>query len=106
MDFMALIDGIEIRDIVTVLGYLLGSGGLLGSVYLLIKLRPEARQITVVAAQGALIVQTGVIDALREEINRLNDKIDALEVDNDRLRARMRLLEGTIEAGGKVDKTP
>lgn len=67
--------------ILTVIGFL-GSGGILGGIYALLKLRPEAGQITVTAAQGAVVVQTGVITNLQDEIARLNNKVDQLEMEN------------------------
>lgn len=57
---------------------LLGSGFLTG-LYVLLKVRVEAGQITVTAAEGAVIVQTGVIDSLKAELERLEKKITKLE---------------------------
>lgn len=54
---------------------LLGGGGIYG----IFRVRPEAAQISVSAAQGAVIVQTGVIDSLREENKRLADRLSELE---------------------------
>lgn len=75
-------------------------GGFLSGVYALLKLRPEAGQITVTAAQGALIVQTGVIESLREELQRLAAEIQELRQDleferdeKEKLRLRIRDLE-------------
>lgn len=50
-------------------------GGVVGAFVTLIKARPEAGQIVVTAAQGALIVQTGVIENLQREIVRLNQEL-------------------------------
>lgn len=55
---------------------IIGSGGLAGAVVALIKVRPEATRITVDAAEGAVVVQTGVITDLRNENERLNDLIE------------------------------
>lgn len=49
----------------------IGSGGIVASVVALLKVRPEAGQIVVTAAQGALIVQSGVIEELRKELDRV-----------------------------------
>lgn len=68
----------------------IGSGGIFGGIYTLLKLRPEAGQITVTAAQGALIVQTGVIDNLREEIVRLREDVARLTAENRTLWERVR----------------
>lgn len=54
-------------------------GSLVAGVVALYKVRPEAGQIVVSAAQGALLVQTGVIDNLKLEIKRLNDELVALK---------------------------
>lgn len=85
----------------------LGGGGLIGAVVALLKLKPEAGQITVVAAQGALVVQTGVIEQLREENERLRARLDAIEtelaksgnlaLDNYRLRQRVTELEREVK---------
>lgn len=64
-----------------VIGWIVGAGGLGGLLIAIIKLRPEAGQIAVTAAQGAVIVQTGVIDDLQEELSRQKDKVAALERD-------------------------
>ena len=64
-------------------------GGAVGAVVALYKVRPEAGQIVVTAAQGALIVQTGVIDNLKKEIERLNGEINDLKKENDDLRSRV-----------------
>ncbi len=44
---------------------LLGGGGIAA----VLKARPEAGQISVTAAQGAVVVQSSVIDDLREQMN-------------------------------------
>lgn len=75
-------------------------GGFLSGVYALLKLRPEAGQITVTAAQGALIVQTGVIESLREELQRLageiqelRQELEAERKEKENLRIRIKDLE-------------
>ncbi len=71
---------------------LLGGGG----VYALVKVRPEASKISVDAAQGAVIVQTGVIDSLREENQRLAQRLSEVErtpADVNALMARVQQLE-------------
>jgi len=69
-------------DLLTVTITLAGGGGVLGGLYALLKLRPEAGQITVSAAQGAIIVQTGVIENLQKEITRLSQHHTELEMEN------------------------
>lgn len=66
------------ESIVTIAVSVIGTGGLFGGIYALLKLRPEAGQITVSAANGALIVQTGVIDSLREELARVRTENERL----------------------------
>ena len=61
-------------------------GGFLGGIYALLKLRPEAGQITVTAAQGAVIVQTGVIDTLKSELTRAQGRIEALEAEQSKVQ--------------------
>lgn len=88
------------HEVIQIIIYILGSSGFLGGIYMLLKLRPEAGQITVTAAQGAIIVQTGVIDTLRAEIKRMEERFDEqeqrlkdLQEENNQLRARLRDLE-------------
>lgn len=82
-----------------ILSSILGSG-FLSAIYMLLKLRPEAGQITVTAAQGAVIVQTGVIENLRIEMERLREELAEVRIvlqkttqENDSLRVRIRILE-------------
>lgn len=56
-----------------------GLGALIGAIVALLKIRPEAGQIAVSAAQGAVIVQTHVIDNLRTEQVRLQEIVEGLE---------------------------
>ncbi len=86
-----------IRDLAPYVIAALGGGGLFGAVIALLKLRPEAGQITVVAAQGALVVQQGVLDNVLNENKRLRDQVDALETENRELRARLILLERRLD---------
>jgi hypothetical protein len=58
----------------TIMSFVFG-GGIVALVTAIFKVRPEAGQIVVTAAQGALLVQTGVIDNLKKEISRLNDEL-------------------------------
>lgn len=69
-----------------------GFAALIGAIVALYKVRPEAGQIAVTAAQGAVIVQTGVIDSLREELRRLESEVsDLQERTSAALRERNRL---------------
>lgn len=85
-----------------ILGFLL-SGGFLAGIYAILKIRPEAGQITVTAAQGAVIVQSGVIDSLKEELIRLSGEITELRqeleierAENKGLRTRIKNLESNL----------
>jgi hypothetical protein len=55
-------------DMTTVLVALLG-GGFVSGVTALLKFKPEKDAVVVSAAQGAVVVQSGVIDALQEELH-------------------------------------
>ena len=68
-----------LSDWVPVIVTVLGGGGIVGAIVAFLKIRPEAGQIAVVASQGALIVQTGVIETLREENSQLRDRMEELE---------------------------
>lgn len=53
-----------------IISFILG-GGLTGAIVAWYKVKPEAGSIIITAAQGALVVQTGVIENLKKEIDRL-----------------------------------
>lgn len=65
--------------VVQVLVAILGSGGVIGAIVAIMKVRPEAGQIAVDAANGAIVVQTGVIDTLRKENQLLRERMEDLE---------------------------
>lgn len=78
--------------VVPVLAVLVGGGGLVA--YL--RLRKESPNIVVQAAQGAVIVQSGVIESLQEEIRSLRGQVRDLErrdTEAAQLHARVRELE-------------
>ncbi len=58
-----------------------------GSVVALFRVGADRGKVVIEAAQGAVIVQTGVIEALQEELNRLKEEraVDRAEIA--RLRA-------------------
>lgn len=70
---------IDWGDLAPLIIAVIGGGGLVGAVAAFLKIRPEAGQIAVNASQGALIVQTGVIDTLREENHQLRERLEDLE---------------------------
>ncbi len=78
------------HDYVTLVSSLLGSGGLLGAVYLLMKFRPEAGSIVVKSAEGVLVMQSTYIKKLEERIGHL-------ESENESLRFELAILKEKIE---------
>lgn len=99
---------------VWVLGLITAAGGFLGAVVAWRKIKPEKDSIIVTAAQGALVVQAGVLDelreelarnrqrltdvenALRDEIRRLRTERDSLRSENAELKARVAQLEARV----------
>lgn len=80
-------------------------GGLIAGIAVLLKVRPESGQIVVTAAQGAVIVQSAVIDDLTEEMQRQRGRVDDLQRDlidavteSVRLRQRVQTLEGHVRS--------
>ena len=63
------------HDLVLILSALIGGGGFAGGIVALVKMRPETTRIVVDAAEGAVVVQKGVISELRAEIDRLSDAV-------------------------------
>jgi hypothetical protein len=61
-----------------------------GTLVALFKVGADRSQILVKAAEGAVVVQSGVLDELREEIHRVKqdfrEQVDHLQHDNDRLK--------------------
>lgn len=87
-----------ITELIPIVVAVLGAGGLIGAVVALVKLRPESGQIVVTAAQGALVVQSGVIDSLQKENARQQIRIDELQNDNNQLRSRIGALERELHS--------
>lgn len=79
------------NDWVTLVAILAGAGGWAGSVYALLKARPEIGMITVSAAHDVVLIQKGMIDDLRSENVALRDQVEAL-------RVRVRNLESAVKA--------
>jgi hypothetical protein len=88
--------------VVTAIGAVFGGGGVVA----LLKVRPEGAKIVVEAAEGAVIVQTGVIKALRDDLTRAYALIEelrkevagmpGLRLENFRLKRRVEELEGAV----------
>lgn len=68
----------------TIIQIVIGLAGVLGGGALaaLFKVGPQRKHIVVDAAQGAVLVQTGVLNNLREEIARLQAQVTSLEMEN------------------------
>lgn len=97
-------------SIVSLVIAVIGAGGLGGLVLALIKARPEASAVIVDSAKGAVLVQSGVIDDLREAlaetrkeltelrgevsgVNKLRGRIVELERELGRERSERKALE-------------
>ena len=83
-------------EITPILVALLGGGFVAGLVALL-RFRVDKDAVIVTAAQGAVIVQSGVIDALQEELqraradrNEAQQKTAALEQEIERLKTELK----------------
>lgn len=75
-------------------GTLLALAGVVGAIIAVFKLSPERQSIFITTAQGAVIVQSGVIDDLREELERLRGRIAACE----KIEASLAALRERIDA--------
>lgn len=60
---------------------LLGASGVVGAFVAFVKLKPERESIIVTAAQGAVVVQSSVIEDLANELKRTQEQFAALEAD-------------------------
>jgi chromosome segregation ATPase len=76
-----------------VTGTLLAIAGVIGAIIAVFKLSPERQSIFITTAQGAVIVQSGVIDDLRDELERLRGRIAACE----KIEASLATLRGRID---------
>lgn len=79
------------HDYITLVSSLLGSGGLLGAVYLLMKFRPEAGSIVVKSAEGVLVMQSTYIKTLEQRISHL-------ESENESLRLELKILRDKVDS--------
>lgn len=62
---------------------LVSAGGIFGGIVALLRVRPESGKLVVEAAEGAVIVQSGVIESLREELGELSERLDTAREDLD-----------------------
>ena len=90
---------------------LLGGTGIAGFFTTLLKWKPEATSVLVDAAEGAVIVQSGVIEdlnrqlvalrqqvtALQDEVHSLSDRLSAAVNERDRLRFERDVLKARLE---------
>lgn len=63
-----------------------GGGGVAGLISVVIKVRPEANQVIVTSAQGAVVIQSTVIDDLNEQLDRVGKRLEAQEALSERLK--------------------
>lgn len=77
---------------------ILGLGGG-GGIAAFVKMKPERGRIVIDAAQGAVVVQSGVMTDLRAELDRLKREIDELREDRDAEVARLRAEAAELRAG-------
>lgn len=54
----------------------LGSGGLIGGIVALMRVRPESGRMIVEAAEGAVVVQSGVITELRTDLAEVREEAE------------------------------
>jgi DNA repair exonuclease SbcCD ATPase subunit len=78
-----------IRAIILVIG----SGGLILAVVAWRKVGPERQSIIVDAAQGAVVVQQGVIEALEDQLERQRQETDSLRAAYADLDERLKACE-------------
>lgn len=61
------------NEYVIPLAGLILSGGFIGGIVLLLKVRPEAGAVNVVASEKVVLLQMGTIDRLEEELEKMRD---------------------------------
>jgi hypothetical protein len=64
-----------------------------GTVVALLRIGPDRNKVVIEAAQGAVIVQTSVIDDLQEELARVKAVLAEIRVENVALRRRVANIE-------------
>jgi len=82
------VPGSSLLDLLVIL---FSAGGVAGGLVALVKARPEAARTMVGAAEGAVLVQNGVIQSLRDEVTRI-------ALDNERCRKREWEMEAQVMA--------
>lgn len=66
------------ENILQILAIVIGSGGTIGGIVTLLRLRSDTARTTVGAAEGAVIVQSNVITNLENENTRLREANEEL----------------------------
>lgn len=75
---------------------ILGSTGLVGGIVALLRVRPESGKLIVEAAEGAVVVQGGVITELRRELNSLREALELERDERDECATRCTDLERKV----------
>lgn len=75
---------------------LLAVGGV-GGIVAFLKYPRENDRVIVSAAEGLHTIQSGVIDALQEELNRIRQLRDQADQETERCRQRIDILEGEVD---------
>jgi hypothetical protein len=71
-----------------------------GTIVALVRVKADKHRIVVDAAQGAVIVQSGVIETLNAELQRVSAVAEKCENENQRLQKRVTRLEMEIKRAG------
>lgn len=74
---------------IVIIAAVFGSAGVAGAIVALFKVRPERESIIVHAAQAAVTVQSGLLDDIRAELTRQEERMQRMEVE---LRAEITAL--------------
>jgi threonine dehydratase len=98
----------EVPELATIIISAIGGGGIITAIVAAFKVKPDIARVTVSAAEGAVIVQSGVISSLRDELNRL--KADHAECEKrhdemeERLTREVEQLRAALKAVGERRK--
>ncbi|MPZ13805.1 MAG: hypothetical protein GEU73_05175 [Chloroflexi bacterium] len=92
-------------DLWVIIATILGSGGLGGFIVALLKAPSQNRQIgadtdriIVSAASDVVVIQSGVLETLREELNRATSRYNELDEQNREIKKRLDSMEEQVEA--------
>lgn len=72
-----------------VLSLVFGGGGIVAAIAAFFKVRPERESIMVSTAQGVVVMQASILDELREELERVNDRADELALGQKQLKEEL-----------------